>query len=182
MKKTFTCTASLLVAVAACSNGPSYSQGSYLVEYGEPTMDAAAPAEKPYSRIEISYDDGHPDSLLKTPPSVQQRCWIPKEILADTPIYNGDPVMTHCDISTTTSGEPPTSISINLYCGNGPGAAYDYFTCGDTISLVPPKQTTTGFISYGSGKTKDLDAATCQAYIARALSICEVTGKHVDPT
>ncbi len=216
MRHAFECAATLLLVVAACSNGPQYGESAYSVtgtdgggsdgsEYGgtstetettttttgetegsgstttadeEEDAEYAPPEEKPHSTIEISYDDGHPDSLLSTPPSVTQFCSIPKEVLADTPIYPGDPVMTHCKIWTTTSGEPPTSISIHLYCGNGPGASYEYFDCYDNVSLVPPKQTTSGSISYGLGKGKELPAATCQAYIARALSICEVTGKQ----
>jgi hypothetical protein len=149
-----------------------------------PPADPPAPPPAPpppSSEIEVSYDDGHPGSLLTSPPSVSQRCWIPKAVLIDKPIYEGDPKMTACDITTTAVGEPPTSITVRLYCGNGPGAAYDYFTCSQTIALVPPKTSSDGFFSYGvSGKVKDLDDKTCAAYITRALSICEVTGKQVE--
>jgi hypothetical protein len=164
-----------ILSLAACHSN-DYGSVSSAVN----TVDAAT-KPKPTSTITMRFEEARTNSLLTWPAETLTKCQIPKEVLKDLPIYEGEPVMVQCELNTTITGEPPTSFTTKLYCDDGTDG-WDTrvsMACSQTVKLVPPKVTSTGNFYYGR-KDVALTTKACDAYFARAVYICEKTGVAPD--
>ena len=158
-----------LVSLAACGSGDIGSSSSAVIG-----VDAATTAK---STITMRVEEARTDSILTSPTKAFSHCHIPTAVLTDLPIYKGDPAMVQCDLHTVISGDPPTSITIELACDDGTDG-WDTrvkMACKQKVTLAPPGMTSSGSFYYGR-KDIALTAKACDAYLARALSICETTG------
>ena len=160
-----------LVVLAACGASTDGSTSSAVTGVDAPTTTKAK------STITMRVEEARTDSILKTPAKTFNHCQIPREVLKDLPLYEGEPAMVKCDLRTTITGEPPTSIAIELECDDGTDG-WDTrvrMACAQRVSLLELGATSSGSFSYGR-KDVALTSKACDAYIARAMSICETTG------